>query len=468
MPRQAMDFASTGSSIGKQIMDAGNAQESAKTNMGLLLAKQFQAQSAADKNNAQADYFKTKGDLDRQRAQYQTPEFASTVGAETAGISSSLAKEFDAFKEKGNWGMGNAMPNEALQMTMAPQPKTAPQGYSPEVLNRYNAGRAAHVLGLGSTGDSNVDQTTKAITALLERGDYDASKASPESLLKYGQAQYAQKGGAPFSQDGTGVLNVLSGSSVAKPEWQAVQKSIAAENAAQAGNASASAALHRAQIPEVQSRIKLNESKIGADSVVINPDGTQTIIKGSGKPGKAPTEFQGKAALYGARAKEAHDLMDNLDGMKGVDAYSRLAVTSLGGNGVLNTLANPAMSKSTQKVIQAQRDFLNAVLRQESGAVIGPTEFENGKKQYFPQLGDTDDVIKQKRRNRETAIMGFDNIAGSAAYEAPPIDDGGGNPPAAQPTAAAIAHLVKNPNLAPAFAAKYGKDATDRALGKVR
>ena len=65
------------------------------------------------------------------------------------------------------------------------------------------------------------------------------------------------------------------------------------------------------------------------------------------------------------------------------------------------------LSADQQKYEQAQRDFLNAVLRKESGAVISDEEFDNGKKQYFPQPGDSDIVIEQKRQNRARAIQGI-------------------------------------------------------------
>jgi 3-deoxy-D-arabino-heptulosonate 7-phosphate (DAHP) synthase len=64
-------------------------------------------------------------------------------------------------------------------------------------------------------------------------------------------------------------------------------------------------------------------------------------------------------------------------------------------------------SPGEQQVEQAQRDFINAVLRRESGAVISNDEFANGRRQYFPQPGDTPQVIEQKRRNREMAIQGI-------------------------------------------------------------
>lgn len=34
---------------------------------------------------------------------------------------------------------------------------------------------------------------------------------------------------------------------------------------------------------------------------------------------------------------------------------------------------------------QSKRNFVNSVLRNESGAVISDTEFANADKQYFPQ-----------------------------------------------------------------------------------
>ncbi len=60
------------------------------------------------------------------------------------------------------------------------------------------------------------------------------------------------------------------------------------------------------------------------------------------------------------------------------------------------------------------------MLRQESGAAINEGEFNNAKKQYFPQPGDSKEVIEQKRLNREAAIKGFDIAAGPGAKQATP------------------------------------------------
>jgi hypothetical protein len=34
---------------------------------------------------------------------------------------------------------------------------------------------------------------------------------------------------------------------------------------------------------------------------------------------------------------------------------------------------------------QAEQNFINAILRKESGAAISPSEYKNAEKQYFPQ-----------------------------------------------------------------------------------
>lgn len=135
---------------------------------------------------------------------------------------------------------------------------------------------------------------------------------------------------------------------------------------------------------------------------------------------KAPTEFQGKSATYGARAEEADRIIGNLPTASpmAVNAKQAAGRVPLVG-GVLETIGNAALSPQNQQLEQAQRDFVNATLRQESGAAISQGEFENAKRQYFPQPGDSAEVIAQKAANRKLAIEGFKRSAGKAAFSAP-------------------------------------------------
>lgn len=81
---------------------------------------------------------------------------------------------------------------------------------------------------------------------------------------------------------------------------------------------------------------------------------------------------------------------------------------------VSNYLTGPEF----QKFDQAKRDFVNAVLRRESGAAISQSEFDNAHKQYFPQPGDTPERIAEKRRNRQDAIAGVAG-GGGPTYKPP-------------------------------------------------
>lgn len=144
--------------------------------------------------------------------------------------------------------------------------------------------------------------------------------------------------------------------------------------------------------------------------------------------GKAPTEFQGKSAAFGARAAEADKTITGLQGKyepARVNAKMSAQDFPLVG-GITGAVANNFLSDSEQLAEQAQRDFINAILRQESGAAIGKDEFTNARRQYFPQPGDSDAVIQQKARNRALSVQGLNNNAGRAAFSAPAAPAGGG------------------------------------------
>lgn len=125
---------------------------------------------------------------------------------------------------------------------------------------------------------------------------------------------------------------------------------------------------------------------------------------------KPLTDAQAKANLFGTRMQESHRILTSLEGK-----YSPMAVNSKMNagdvpviGGTLGYAGNLMLSEKGQQAEQAQRDFINAVLRRESGAVISPSEFANGQKQYFPQPGDSKPVLEQKRKNRELAIRGLE------------------------------------------------------------
>jgi len=119
-----------------------------------------------------------------------------------------------------------------------------------------------------------------------------------------------------------------------------------------------------------------------------------------------PTGDQSNAAGFYDRMSASEGTLQKFEqaGMDRMNTYG----------GKVPIIGNELVSPDYQQFDQARRDFINAQLRKESGAVISAEEFDNANKQYFPQPGDGPDVIAQKRRNRQIAIDSMKRTAGPA------------------------------------------------------
>lgn len=125
--------------------------------------------------------------------------------------------------------------------------------------------------------------------------------------------------------------------------------------------------------------------------------------------GKPLNDTQAKALQFGTRMQASEDILGGLadQGIERPGLIKRVAeATPFIGSGA-GALTNWTQSSGQQQVEQAQRDFINAALRRESGAAISEGEFVNAKQQYFPQPGDSDAVKAQKKANRELATRGI-------------------------------------------------------------
>lgn len=126
-------------------------------------------------------------------------------------------------------------------------------------------------------------------------------------------------------------------------------------------------------------------------------------VKQRGQAGKPPTEVQSKAATFGRRVEQALGEFESID-------YDRAALSA----GAESMLPNVAKSGPLQRIEQAERNFLLAVLRKESGALISPSEISEGTKQYFPRAGDKPETVQQKARNRQLAFQALKGESGNA------------------------------------------------------
>ena len=130
------------------------------------------------------------------------------------------------------------------------------------------------------------------------------------------------------------------------------------------------------------------------------------------------TETQSNATAYGMRMKEANAILDDLS-KKGVLKGAVIEATPLIGGALGQALPSVlgGTSAAQQQVNQAKSNFITAVLRKESGAVISDSEFDREDKKYFPQINDNAEVIKQKENARKLAIKAIEVQAGPGAKE---------------------------------------------------
>ncbi|MEI6551496.1 MAG: hypothetical protein WCO34_14010, partial [Betaproteobacteria bacterium] len=128
------------------------------------------------------------------------------------------------------------------------------------------------------------------------------------------------------------------------------------------------------------------------------------------------TESQSNATAYGMRMKEANAILDTMAKQGTLRGANIEAVPFVGeGLGKVLPSALGGTSAAQQQVNQAKSNFITAVLRKESGAVISDSEFDREDKKYFPQVNDNPAVIKQKENARKLAIKAMEIQAGPGA-----------------------------------------------------
>lgn len=184
----------------------------------------------------------------------------------------------------------------------------------------------------------------------------------------------------------------------------------------QAENSRQSRAL-QAYLAEQKAQLSSNEftQKVMPDGRVLlfNKQGQwKPVLDTNGKPmiskpsiaDKPLNESQGNSLMYGKRMQTANKILENLESTNGT--------WDIKGGDVLARINPKGGSEDFKKYEQAKRNFINAILRKESGAAIGVDEFESADKQYFPQIGDTEAVIKQKAANRRQVTSSMLSNAG--------------------------------------------------------
>lgn len=135
------------------------------------------------------------------------------------------------------------------------------------------------------------------------------------------------------------------------------------------------------------------------------------------------TEGERKASGFLSRMEAAESIIGGL-AASGHDRFS-LGERAMGAIPFMPE--GVALGPESEKLAQAQRDWVRSKLRMESGAVIGDEEMAEEIRTYFPQIGEDPEVVKQKAQARQEAIEAMRQMAGRAQKKgdtprgAPPI-----------------------------------------------
>ena len=133
--------------------------------------------------------------------------------------------------------------------------------------------------------------------------------------------------------------------------------------------------------------------------------------RGGGKPAIIPNvrpkpeamgQGESTAATFADRMMQSAPTLDKL-------SPPSIARTAMGGT---PGFGNVMLAPENRQFMQAERNFIMAVLRKESGAVISADEYEQARKLYIPIAGDDPETLRMKKEARDSAIAGMARSAG--------------------------------------------------------
>ena len=135
-------------------------------------------------------------------------------------------------------------------------------------------------------------------------------------------------------------------------------------------------------------------------AIETGPDGQVRVVQGAGAQGAAGkpfTEAQSKDNIYATRAEGALATLDPISGALPDRGAILADKVPLG-------MARGVQSDQYQVARAAADEFLQAILRKDTGAAITAQEQELYGKTYLPQPGDSEAAMAQKQQARRRAV----------------------------------------------------------------
>lgn len=183
-----------------------------------------------------------------------------------------------------------------------------------------------------------------------------------------------------------GALDALKSFAPDAPEWRPATPEEAAAQGAVAGQINIKTGKFDGQNPP------------SGMSITTNPDGTMSLQQGPGAGGSKPlTDAQSKSVAFAARAEGALSKFEPV-------ANSLTSRTGRAADLDPTGLARGLQSDDFQVAKNSGDEFLQAILRKDTGAAITEQEQDLYGKTYLPQPGDGAAVLEAKRAARVRAV----------------------------------------------------------------
>lgn len=177
---------------------------------------------------------------------------------------------------------------------------------------------------------------------------------------------------------------------------------------------------YQQQQDNINNQQEAERLRIARENAVLDAEKDRLAIEkarreaAAGPAGEA-AEGERKASGFLKRALNAENSYLNITDNPGPRSMVGQFMADVAPNALNSLPSGVGNSPERQQADQAQREFIAAVLRYDSGAAIPPEEFVSNARIYYPQPGDTPEVIAQKAQSRRVALEGLRDSSGKMA-----------------------------------------------------
>ena len=343
-----------------------------------------------------------------------------TPGGGALAIAQGLQAGQQLYKQALNQGLQEKMAGMQIQELMRKQQEAQavrnflPQLIQPGAVEQNWSGAPEQI---GQYFQSGQIPTKQAPSTINKEALQRLALVSPETYAKY-KPEYKEVNGQLVEISPLTGISTVAGSQ--KLTYQDLGNVVVALDASgkevgrMAKGAAPSGPVSLQAVETDKGLMQFNPRTGGMSPVML--DGKPVMGKEAGKL----NESQGNATAFGMRMEASNKIIDKLSEDKTLrgaiiektpfvgQTLGRVLPSAMGGT-----------SSSQQQFNQAKENFITAVLRKESGAAIGADEFEREDRKYFPQIGDSDETVKQKADARKLAIDAMRIQAGPGAKYIP-------------------------------------------------